>query len=56
VGREKCDLLHRLRAEIERSRRLYEERVPPSVTARASYFQQELIQTLAGGDPALLGS
>jgi hypothetical protein len=56
VGREKRDLLHRLRAEIERSRRLYEERVPPSVTARASYFQQELIHTLAGGDPALLGS
>jgi hypothetical protein len=56
VGREKRDLLHRLRAEIERARRLYDERVSPAVPARAAYFQQELVQTLAGGDPALLGS
>jgi chemotaxis protein histidine kinase CheA len=55
AGREKRDLLHRLREEIERARRLYEERVPPGVTARNTYFQQELVQTLAGGDPACLG-
>lgn len=56
VGREKRDLLHRLRAEIERAQRLYEERVPPSVSGRGSLFQQELVNTLAGGDAALLGS
>ena len=56
VGRERHDLLQRLRAEIDRARRLYEDRVSPTVSARASYFQQELIQTLAGWDPALLGS
>jgi len=56
VGRERRDLLQRLKAEIERARRLYENRVSPTVSARGSYFQQELIQTLAGGDPALLGS
>ncbi len=55
VGREKRDLLHRLRAEIERAQRLYEERVPPSVSGRGSFFQQELVNTLAGGDAALLG-
>lgn len=55
VGREKHDLLTRLRPEIERARKLYEQRIPPAVDARGTLFQQELIQTLAGGDPALLG-
>jgi hypothetical protein len=55
TGREKRDLLNRLAPEIERARRLYEERVSPSVGARATYFQQELVQTLADGDSALLG-
>jgi hypothetical protein len=56
LGREKRDLLDRLRPEIERARTLYEERVPSSVSDRGSYFQQELVQTLAGGNPALLGA
>ena len=56
AGREKRDLLHRLRSEIERARRLYEERVPSSITARATYFQEELVHTLADGDAELLGS
>lgn len=55
VGREKRDLLARLAPEIDRARRLYEERVPPAIGARGLYFQQELVQTLADGDPALLG-
>ena len=55
IGRQNCDLLQRLRPEIERARRLYEERVPSAVHARGSYFQQELVQTLADGDTALLG-
>lgn len=55
LGRQKHDLLERLRPEIDRAQRLYEERVPPAVGARSSYFQQELVQTLADGDPALLG-
>ena len=56
LGREKKDLMNRLRPEIDRARKLYEERVSPAVAARGSYFQQELVQTLADGDPALLGS
>jgi hypothetical protein len=55
AGREKRDLLNRLRPEIDRARRLYEERVSPAVGARSTYFQQELVHTLADGDSALLG-
>jgi hypothetical protein len=54
TGRERRDLLQRLRPEIDRARRLYEERVAPS-DARDLYFQQELVQTLADGDHSLLG-
>ncbi|MCA1650210.1 MAG: GAF domain-containing protein, partial [Acidobacteria bacterium] len=55
IGRQNRDLLQRLRPEIERARRLYEERIPSAVHARGSVFRQELVQTLADGDPALLG-
>ena len=56
VGREKRDLLTRLQPEVERARRLYEERVPAAVAGRRQYFQQELLHTLADGDPSLLGN
>ena len=56
AGRQQRDLRERLRSEIDRAQRLYEERVPPGVSARAAYFQQELVQTLADGDATLLGS
>jgi hypothetical protein len=56
AGRERNDILSRLKPEIDRARRLYEDRVPSSVRDRAQVFQQELVQTLAGGDPALLGA
>jgi hypothetical protein len=55
-GRQQRDLLRRLRAEIDRAQRLYDERVPPAVGGRHVYFHQELVQTLADGDPALLGN
>jgi hypothetical protein len=56
AGRQQRDLLQRLRPEIDRARRLYEARVPPAIGPRATYFQQELVQTLADGDAALLGT
>jgi chemotaxis protein histidine kinase CheA len=56
AGREQRDLLRRLRPEIDRARGLYEERISAGVGARGAYFQQELVQTLADGDPALLGN
>jgi hypothetical protein len=55
VGRERRDLLQRLGEEIDRARRVYEERVPATVPSRAQHFHNELVQTLAGGDSALLG-
>lgn len=55
AGRQQRDILQRLGPEIDRARRLYEERVPASLGARHAFFQQELVQTLADGDPALLG-
>lgn len=55
LGRQMRDLAQRLRPEIDRARRLYDERVSPALAARNTYFQQELVQTLADGDPSLLG-
>jgi hypothetical protein len=54
-GRAHRDLSRRLGGEIDRARRLYEERVPATIEDRARHFHHELIQTLAGGDPTLLG-
>jgi hypothetical protein len=53
-GREHRDLAHRLGSEITRAREIYEARVPPAVPARADYFQEELVRTLANGDASLL--
>lgn len=55
AGRRSGNLLARLGGEIDRARRLYEARVPSSVAARAEYFEEELVQTLAGGDRSVLG-
>ncbi len=53
VGRERRDLSARLRDEIDRARRLYEQRIAASVPGREMYFQLELVQTLADGDQSL---
>jgi hypothetical protein len=49
VGRERGDLYARLKEDIERGRRLYEERVPADVRSGADYFHEELVQVLANG-------
>jgi hypothetical protein len=54
AGRERRDLLQRLKPEIDRARQMYEARIAES-QARDFYFQQELVQTLADGDSSLLG-
>jgi hypothetical protein len=56
LGRLNRDLFERLRPEIERARTLYEQRVPAHVPGRSTYFDDELVQTLADGDPTLLGA
>ncbi|MGE0042596.1 MAG: GAF domain-containing protein [Vicinamibacterales bacterium] len=55
-GRERKNLLSRLAPELERARQAYDATVPASLGTRAELFQQELIQTLAGGDGSLLGA
>ena len=54
-GRRNFDLYDRLKDEIDRSRKVYDKRVSPAVATRFDYFYDELVQTLAEGDPAKLG-
>jgi hypothetical protein len=54
-GRNQSDIYDRLREDIDRSRQMYDKRVAPPVAARHDYFHQELVNTLAEGDPAKLG-
>jgi hypothetical protein len=55
-GRSRGDLYDLLREDIDRSRQMYDKRVAPPVAARHDYFHQELVNTLAEGDPAKLGA
>jgi hypothetical protein len=55
-GRSQGNLYDRLREDIDRSRQMYDKRVAPPVAARHDYFHQELVNTLAEGDPAKLGN
>jgi len=54
AGRRERDLAVRLGGEISHARVLYEQRVPPQVRQRVSYFNAELVRTLANGDASLL--
>jgi hypothetical protein len=54
-GRRARNLPSRLGPAIERARRIDDKRVPASLQMRAELFHQELVATLCGGDPALLG-
>lgn len=54
-GRSQGNLYERLREDIDRSRQMYDKRVAPPVAARYDYFHQELVNTLAEGDPSKLG-
>lgn len=55
-GRRGGDLYDRLKEDIDRSRQMYEKRVTPSVATKFDYFYDELVSTLAEGDPSKLGS
>ncbi|HEV7858220.1 MAG TPA: hypothetical protein VGO91_06285 [Pyrinomonadaceae bacterium] len=54
-GRTHGDIYERLREDIDRSRQMYDKRVAPPVAARFDYFHQEIVNTLAEGDPSKLG-
>jgi hypothetical protein len=55
-ARQQGNLYERLREDIDRSRQMYDKRVAPPVAARYDYFHQELVNTLADGDPSKLGA
>jgi hypothetical protein len=54
-GREHGNLYERLRDDIDRSRQMYEERIPGDVRADSNYFYEELVEILADGRPNALG-
>jgi hypothetical protein len=53
-GRARGDLYARLKNDIERGRKLYEERVPADVRSGSNYYYEELLDVLAGGRPEAL--
>lgn len=55
AGRREHNLSERLGAEIARARVLYEQRIPPEGRGHIDHFHDELVRTLADGDPTLLG-
>ncbi len=55
-GRRNLDLYDRLAEEIDRSRQVYDKRVSAEVAMEVDYYHEELVQTLAEGDPAKLGA
>ncbi len=55
MGRQHRDLYHRLKDDIERSRKVFHERYPQTVLGDRDFFYEELVEILADGDPSLLG-
>jgi len=54
-GRAKGDIYERLREDIDRSRQMYDERIPEDVRANSNFFYDELVRVLADGRPDALG-
>jgi hypothetical protein len=55
-GRQSKDLYKRMKLDIDRSRQAFEQRFGKSVGKQFDYFHEELVRTLAGNDPSLLGA
>jgi hypothetical protein len=55
-GRKSKDLYRRMKLDIDRSRQTFEQRFGKTVGKQFDYFHDELVRTLAGNDPSLLGS
>jgi hypothetical protein len=54
-GRKNKDLYERLKEDIDRSRQMYDERIPDEVRKQSNYFYDELVRILADGDSSSLG-
>jgi hypothetical protein len=55
-GRKNKDLYKRMKLDIDRSRQTFAQRFGKSAGKQVDYFHDELVRTLAGNDPSLLGS
>jgi len=55
-GRKTKDLYRRMKLDIDRSRQTFEQRFGKTVGKQFDYFHDELVRTLAGNDPSLLGA
>jgi hypothetical protein len=55
-GRKSRDLYKRLKLDVDRGRQTFEQRFGKTVGKQFDYFHDELVRTLAGNDPSLLGS
>jgi hypothetical protein len=55
AGRRNKDLYERLKEDIDRSRQMYDERIPDDVRKVTNYFYDELVRILADGDASALG-
>jgi len=54
-GRKNKDLYRRLKADFDRSRQTYDKRFGKTVASQFDYFHDEVVRTLVGNDPSLLG-
>ena len=54
-GREQGNLYQRLKEDIDRSRQMYDERIPEDVRSNTNFFYEELVRTLADGRAEALG-
>jgi len=54
-GRKNHDLYERLKEDVDRSRQMYDERVPDEVRKVSNYFYDELVRILADGNQDALG-
>jgi hypothetical protein len=54
-GRDKGNIYELLKEDIDRSRQMYDERIPEDVRANSNYFYEELVRILADGHSDALG-
>jgi hypothetical protein len=54
-GRKNRDLYERLKSDIDRSRQTFEKRFGKVLSKQFDYFHDELVKTLGGNDPSVLG-
>ncbi|MEM6701367.1 MAG: hypothetical protein AAF690_01615 [Acidobacteriota bacterium] len=54
-GRRQGNIYEQLKDDIDRSKRMYEERIDQTVRQSTDYFRDELVRSLADGDAQVLG-